>query len=109
MRVSGGVQASEAGGGRHRLALGCPPHTLEIDGRRDVAPSPTPGFSLGWMLLSTVSLKDKMKERMEADVCSTSAGGLEGGEVPADLAPPSLMVCGGWSVCGAPSELTHLG
>lgn len=66
-----------------------PPHTLEIDGRRDVAPSPTPGCLLGWMLLSTVSLKDKMKERMEADEAARQRGGLGGGEVPANLAPPS--------------------
>ena len=30
-------------------------HTLDIDGKRDVAPSPTPGFPLDWMLLSNVS------------------------------------------------------
>lgn len=31
------------------------PHILDIDGRRYVAPSPTPGFPLGWMLFSNVS------------------------------------------------------
>lgn len=36
-------------------------------------------------------------------------GGLGGGEGPANLAPPSLTVCGGWSGRGAPSELAHLG
>lgn len=30
-------------------------HTVDIDEKRDVAPSPTPGFPLDWMLLSNVS------------------------------------------------------
>lgn len=36
------------------ISLGLP-HTLDIDGRRNVAPSPTPGFPLSWMLFFNVS------------------------------------------------------
>lgn len=52
--VVGGVEIIEGCGGGAPL-LWLLAHTLDTDGKRDVAPSPTPGFPLDWMLLSNVS------------------------------------------------------
>lgn len=50
----GGWRSSRGVGGGAPL-LWLLAHTLDTDGKRDVAPSPTPGFPLDWMLLSNVS------------------------------------------------------
>lgn len=56
-------------------------HTLDIDEKRDVAPSPTPGFPLGWMLLSNVSSASSEgqseDERMKAGGAGLGAGGQQ--------------------------------
>lgn len=56
----GGVEIREASGAGLHVALGChfsapSPHTLDIDGRRYIAPSPTRGVPVGWTLFSNVS------------------------------------------------------
>lgn len=55
-----GGEIIEGCGGGAPLGSGAPflwllAHTLDTDGKRDIAPSPTPGFPLDWMLLSNVS------------------------------------------------------
>lgn len=79
-------------------------HTLEIDGRRHVAPSPTPGSSLGWMLLSNVSSASS-EGWNEEERWRLLKRAWSRGRKSSKLTCTPPMVCGGWGNRGrAPPE-----
>lgn len=83
-------------GGGAPLGAGAPflwalTHTSDIDGKRDVAPSPTPGFPTGldasFPMFLLPSLKDRMKKesKMGAGGASLGAGGRPWGAEGRDI------------------------